>query len=92
MSDSADSYRVRVQRRPQRYMRRLPKPILQRIRTAIRSLAENPRPLGYEALSGFENLYRIRVGDWRVIYAIEDDELVVLIVEVGPRGQVYRNL
>ncbi len=92
MSDSAEQYRIRIQRRPQRYMRRLPKPILQRIRTVIRTLAENPRPLGYEALSGFKNLYRIRVGDWRIIYAIEDDELVVLIVEVGPRGQVYRNL
>ena len=92
MNDGVEQYRIQIQRRPQRYMRRLPKPILRRIRTAIRSLSENPRPSGYEALSGFKDLYRIRVGDWRVIYAIEDDELVVLIVEVGPRGQVYRNL
>ena len=92
MNDGVGRYIVRVQRGPQRYMRRLPKPTFQRIRTAIRALEENPRPPGYEKLSGFENLYRIRVGTWRVIYAIEDDALVVLVVEVGPRGQVYRNL
>lgn len=92
MNDRVERFQIRIQRRPRRYLRRLPKPVLQRIRTAIRALAENPRPQGYEALSGFENLYRIRVGDWRVIYSIEDEELIVLIVEVGPRGQVYRNL
>ena len=56
------------------------------------SLAEEPRPAGCKKLRGYENLYRLRVGDWRLIYAIEDDQLVVLIIEVAPRGEAYRNL
>jgi mRNA interferase RelE/StbE len=59
---------------------------------AIRSLADDPRPPGCKRLSGHDALYRIRVGDWRIIYAIEDDKLIVLIVEIGPRGRVYRGL
>ncbi len=56
------------------------------------SLAEEPRPAGCKKLRGYENLYRLRAGDWRLIYAIEDDQLVVLIIEVAPRGEAYRNL
>ncbi|MCH8290889.1 type II toxin-antitoxin system RelE/ParE family toxin [Candidatus Poribacteria bacterium] len=41
---------------------------------------------------GYENLYRIRVGEWRISYAIEDDKLIILILEIAPRGSAYRNL
>ena len=64
--------------------------MLNRTRQAIHSLAENPRPSGYKKMMGYENLYRIRVGDWRIIYAIEDDKLVILILTVAPRGRIYR--
>jgi len=65
--------------------------MLERIRDAVRSLAEDPRPIGYKKMSGYDNLYRIRVGDWRIIYAIEDDRLIVLVLEVAPRSGIYRN-
>jgi mRNA interferase RelE/StbE len=62
----------------------------QQIVTRIRSLARVPRPFGSEKLSGRGDLYRIRVGRYRVVYTVGDDELVVLIIRVGHRKNVYR--
>ena len=62
----------------------------QRIVTRIRSLARDPRPFGSEKLSGREDLYRLRVGRYRVVYSVGDAELVVVIVRVGHRKDVYR--
>ncbi len=62
----------------------------QRIVTRIRSLARDPRPFGSEKLSGKEDLYRLRVGRYRVVYSVADAELAVLIVRVGHRKNVYR--
>ncbi len=92
MQSQSDRYRIEFQRRPKRILRRLPKSILQRLEEAIDALAEDPRPPGHTKLSGHDNLYRIRVGDWRIVYAIKDDVLIVLVVAIGSRGQVYRNL
>jgi mRNA interferase RelE/StbE len=62
----------------------------QQIVTRIRSLARDPRPFGSEKLSGREDLYRLRVGRYRVLYSVGDAELVVLIVRIGHRKDVYR--
>ncbi len=62
----------------------------QRIVTRIRSLARDLRPFGSEKLSGKEDLYRLRVGRYPVVYSVTDAELVVLIVRVGHRKNVYR--
>jgi mRNA interferase RelE/StbE len=61
-----------------------------RIGRKIDSLAGNPRPPGVEKLSGREDSYRVRVGDYRIIYEIRDQVLLVIIVEVGHRREVYR--
>jgi mRNA interferase RelE/StbE len=62
---------------------------LKRILERIGSLAENPRPVGCEKLSGQEK-YRIRQGDYRIIYSIQDTQLTVWVVKVGHRREVYR--
>jgi mRNA interferase RelE/StbE len=62
----------------------------QRIVTRIRSLAHDPRPFGSEKLSGKDDLYRIRVGRYRLVYSVGDAELVVLVVRVGHRKDVHR--
>jgi mRNA interferase RelE/StbE len=62
----------------------------QRIVTRIRSLGRDPRPSGSEKLSGKEDLHRLRVGRYRVLYSVGDAELVVLVVRVGHRKNVYR--
>jgi len=63
----------------------------QRIAARIESLAENPRPPGCKKLSGSDR-YRIRQGDFRIVYSVEDDELVVYVVKIGDRKSVYRAL
>jgi mRNA interferase RelE/StbE len=60
------------------------------IKAAIEKLAEAPRPAGVKKLVGVGDLWRVRVGDWRIVYRIEDDRLVVLVVAVAKRDEVYR--
>ena len=62
----------------------------QRIVAGIRLLADDPRPPGCEKLAGEDDRYRIRVGRYRVIYSVGDEELVVVVVRVGHRKDVYR--
>ncbi|MBN1318700.1 MAG: type II toxin-antitoxin system RelE/ParE family toxin [Anaerolineales bacterium] len=83
-------WQVIIDRQPEKIFRQLPGPLLQRIRDAISGLAGNPWPPGCKKLAGYENLYRVRVGDWRISYAVENDQLIVLIIEVAPRGDAYR--
>ena len=71
---------------------KLPTLIRTRVDRAIVALGRNPRPHGCTKLAGTANGWRIRVSDWRVLYTIDDDRLVVLVVEVGHRGDVYRGL
>lgn len=85
-------WRVMIAKQPRRVLRRLPSNLLKRIDKAILGLADDPRPPGCTKLAGYENLYRVRVGDWRISYSIEDEILVVLVVEVSPRGGAYRDL
>lgn len=81
-------YRASVQRE----MRRLDSRIARRVDAAILALADNPRPPGCVKLSGPSDLWRIRVGDYRVVYEIRDRQLTVLIVGVAHRREIYRNL
>lgn len=61
-----------------------------RVVAAICALADDPRPMGAEKLAGREAPYRIRVGDYHVVYSIEDNALIVWVVKVGHRRDVYR--
>jgi len=61
-----------------------------RITQRILALAENPRPPGVEKLSGTSEKYRVRQGDFRILYEIQDDVLTVYIVRIGDRKEVYR--
>ena len=71
-----------------RQLAKLNKIIQLRLETKIDALTGNPRPHGYKKLQGFENRYRIRVGDYRVIYEIHDNVLLVLIVKIGHRRDI----
>ncbi len=66
----------------------IPKADRRRILHRIRALSNDPRPVGSQKLSGQEK-YRIRQGDYRIIYSIEDDKLIVVVVKVGNRREVY---
>lgn len=58
----------------------------------VAALADDPRPPGATRLVGADDLWRIRIGDYRVVYAIEDDHLLVIIVRVAGRGKAYRDI
>ena len=83
---------VILDRQPAKIIGRLPRDLPRRIDDVLTKLATDPRPAGGIKLRGYENLYRVRVGDWRIIYAIEADRLIILIIEIAPRGDAYRNL
>ena len=70
-------------------LRPLPKADVKRVMERIRALADDPRPAGCEKLSGQER-YRVRQGIYRIIYEVEDARLIVLVVKVGHRRDVYR--
>jgi mRNA interferase RelE/StbE len=70
-------------------MRRIPTRDLRRILAAIDALSDDPRPVGVEKLSGKEK-YRIRQGNYRILFEIEDEEVIVVVVKVGHRRDVYR--
>ncbi len=92
MSKPQRRYTVIVERQAEKTLRRLPKEILSRVDRLLLGLADEPRPVGCKKLRGYDNLYRLRAGDWRLIYAVEDDELVVLVIEIAPRSEAYRDL
>ena len=71
---------------------KLDKPITRRILKAVDALSSGPRPSGARPLVGYPDLWRIRVGDYRVIYTIKDAELVILALRVAHRSSVYRSL
>lgn len=83
------SYRLDYSPVAQRSIERLQRSMQTRILARLESLSQNPRPPGSVKLSG-QDAYRIRVGDYRIIYTIQDDRLIVLIIDVGHRRDVYR--
>ena len=85
-------YQVEIVKHAQRQIRNLSPQIHKRVLTRIRALADDPRPHGVIRMAGEDDLYRIRVGEYRVIYSIEDDILLVLVVSVGHRREIYRDL
>ena len=74
----------------ERHLTSLTDSVQKRIVKRLKSLRENPRPQGVKKLAGEEDLYRIREGNYRIIYTIQDKELIVLVVKIGARKEVYR--
>lgn len=83
-------YRVSVAREVAKTFRRIHPQDAKRLKVAINALAEDPRPPGSIQLAGGDGELRIRVGDYRVIYEIHEQEVTVLVLRVGHRRQVYR--
>ena len=82
-------YRVELAPAADRERRKLAVDVQKRIVRALEQLETDPRPPGVRKLQGEDNLWRLRVGDYRVIYTIEDDRLLVLVVRVANRRDAY---
>ena len=74
----------------ERQLRSFAPAIQKRLVKRMKSLQNDPRPSGVKKLAGEDNLYRIREGDYRIIYTVQDKELIVLVVKIGDRKEVYR--
>ena len=83
------SYNILLTRSAAKELERIPLQDRRRIVARIGSLADDPRPAGAERLSGDE-IYRVRQGNYRILYEIVDHELIVTVVRVGHRREVYR--
>ncbi|WP_367154036.1 type II toxin-antitoxin system RelE/ParE family toxin [Methylomonas sp. HYX-M1] len=83
------AYSIAYKPSAEKSLSRLPLDVCRRLLVAIDNLAENPRPSGVKKLQSPIDLYRIRVGDYRVIYIIEDSKLKILVVAVGHRSDIY---
>lgn len=85
------SYEVQILPKAVRQIKALSVEVRQDILIAIQSLANVPRPIGVKKLSGEKDIYRVRLGSYRILYRIVDKVLVVVIVSVGHRREVYRD-
>jgi mRNA interferase RelE/StbE len=84
------TYRIELRPAAVRDLARVEKPWRLKIARKIDSLTLNPRPPGVEKLAGQDNRYRVRCGNYRIIYEMYDQELLVLVVRLGHRREVYR--
>ena len=84
------SYQVELTRSAEKDLKRIDKSQVATIFRGLEDFADDPRPHGVKKLSGADRIYRIRVGDYRVVYEIEDDVLLVLVIRVAHRKDVYK--
>lgn len=82
-------FAIRFDPYARRALDKIDKPVRRRILVRIAALADDPRPAGAVMLKGRHGDWRIRVGDYRVIYTVDDEVLIVLVIEVGHRRDVY---
>jgi mRNA interferase RelE/StbE len=84
-------YQVRIKKDAQKVLEKLPPKVQRNIKEKIHELASDPRKLVWvEKMSGYDSRFRFPAGSFRVIFEIEDDELLVIVVKIGSRGNVYK--
>lgn len=82
-------YQIFIEHYAQKQILKLDKKVIPLIKAAINDLGNNPRPYGYKKLKG-EDAYRIRIGNYRIIYEIDDDKIIITVVSVGHRKDIYK--
>jgi mRNA interferase RelE/StbE len=85
-------YQIKIAEDAAKFIRKQDKHIQSQLISNIKALAENPRPPGCKKLQGREELYRIRSGNYRIAYAIKEKILIVFVVRVAHRKDIYRHL
>jgi len=83
------SYTITFKKSASKQLRKLPKAVLATVASAVDDLANEPRPDSCKKLKGTDDVYRIRVGDYRVLYTVDDSIITVEVIKVGNRKDVY---
>ncbi len=81
-------YQIKIEKSVQKSLEKINEPFYSKIKVAILNLAKNPRPAGYKKLKGRDG-YRIRVADYRIIYEVFDNLLLVAVIDLGNRKDIY---
>jgi mRNA interferase RelE/StbE len=84
------AYAIQFKPAALRQLEKLPRSMRNRVATNIETLADDPFPAGCKKLSGLPDTWRVRIGDYRVIYQVQDEVLLILVLTVGHRRDVYR--
>ena len=84
------SYEIEISRTAEKQLRKLAEEDQLRVVRAVMALADQPRPRGARKLTGFDDVFRIRVGRFRVLYSVSDARLVILVLKIGHRKDIYR--
>ena len=83
-------HKLEITRTAEKQLRRLERSEQRKVSSALLALAEEPRPRGCRKLSGYPDVYRIRVGGIRILYSVADERLVVLVIKIARRRDAYR--
>ena len=85
-------YKIELKREPEKFIRKQSGKIQIQLISALRKLQKDPRPRQAKKLSGLDELYRIRVGDYRIVYTIRNKKLIILVLRIAHRKDVYKKL
>lgn len=83
-------YTVNLSKKASKQLKNAPKDMRGRLQSAIDALGRDPRPVGCEKMEGVDNQWRVREGDWRIVYSIYDRQLEVEVIDVDLRKNIYR--
>ena len=83
-------YKIEISRSAEKQLRKLPRGEQQRIVEAVLALTDEPVPRGARKLGGYDDVFRIRVGRYRILYSVSSGTLVIIFVKIGHRKDVYR--
>jgi mRNA interferase RelE/StbE len=83
-------YSVAISRTAEKQLKKLPRADQHRMARALTALGDDPHPAGSRKLTGFDDVFRLRVGRYRVIYSVEGRRLLVIVLKIGHRKDVYR--
>ena len=84
------SRKVEISRAAERQLRKLPRSDQARVARAMLALANDPFPRGARKLSGYDDVFRVRVAQYRILYSVSENELIIVVLKVGHRRDVYR--
>ncbi|MDE2721708.1 type II toxin-antitoxin system RelE/ParE family toxin [Candidatus Palauibacter polyketidifaciens] len=83
-------YEIEISRTAEKQLRKLPRADRERVAHRMSSLALDPYPRGTRKLAGYDDVFRLRVGRWRILYSVGTQTLIIIILKIGHRGDIYR--
>jgi mRNA interferase RelE/StbE len=86
------AYQIKIAPAAERQLKKLPEQVVSQIIPVLKLLADEPRPAGAKKLKGADDIWRVRTGDYRILYTVEDRNLTILVLKIDHRKQVYRGM